>query len=132
MSYWGNRYMPMCDAIVEDAAARYVKEYDDDLYRGLYANGEFRKWEQCDGTLHPAAEALAYVLCVLDEAREDFAENGCGEAAYLYDCGYMDEMLKALRFGIVTLQEGDWVCNPKWNEDAINRARKLLDTKGAR
>lgn len=93
MSYWGNDYMPMVDELCIKAARDYI-------------NGTaFEEWWRCDGSWYTEEQAFRYLVCVLHEAAEDFAEGG-GDGSL--DGGYAGHMLEALAFGCATLMEGDW------------------------
>lgn len=96
MSYMGNTYMPTVDAIAIEAARSYVKHF------GEHHTHEF----PCVRELVASDEqAFRYLVNVIDEAREEFADGG-GDMSY--DGGYAGKVFEALAFGFATLMEGDW------------------------
>lgn len=96
MSYWGNDYMPMADDLCVEAARSYVREHGRAIGHA---------WWRCDNRFYTDEQAFRYLVNVLDETREDFAEDG-GDMSF--DAGYAGRMFDSLAFGIATLMEGDW------------------------
>lgn len=96
MSFMGNAYMPTVDAVAIEAARSYVKEIGELHEHKWYCNREFFGTDE---------QAFRYLVNVIDEAREEFADDG-GDMSY--DGGYAGKVFEAIAFGFATLMEGDW------------------------
>ena len=99
MSYWGNTYYPMVDALVDDFARGWVEQVGNDINHN---------WPPYMGSECDDETVLDYIRRAIDDGRDDW-EMGVaeGEREACGSGGYEHYLFDALRYAIVTVLEGD-------------------------